>query len=154
MRGKLGANAHESWGWMREGLRLVADHAQEADLVITIEPQNSAVLDNICTTADGIAFVNDFDHPQVRLMIDAYHAEIGDTWPSLAYVSARDVLRHVHFADSDRLPPGQGRLNLVLHLATLKALGYGGFITFEIDQLDDSMATARVAVEYFKQLVD
>lgn len=152
IRGTLGTRADGAWQQMRDGLRKVADRAQDAGLVITIEPQNSRVLDNILTTADGVRFVADFDHPSVRLMIDSYHADLGDRWPSLAYVYARHVLRHVHFADTRRQPPGRGKIDLRLHLATLMALGYDGFITLEIDQLGDPLSTAREAAGYVREL--
>lgn len=152
VRGALGPHGGDAWQWMRDGLRQVADHAQDAGLCIAIEPQNSADLDNILTTADGISFVNDFDHPNVQLMIDSYHANLEDRWPTLAYVYARHILKHVHFADSGRLPPGRGEIDLKLHLATLMALGYDGFITLEIDQLGDSLATAREALNHMREL--
>lgn len=153
VRGLVGSSPDQAWGWMREGLRSVADHAAQAAVCVTIEPQSFPGLDNIQTTAAGIAFIREFAHPNLQLMIDAYHAEAADRWPSLAYVAARDFLRHVHFADTDRLPPGRGMLNLELHLATLEALDYGGFVTFEVNQLDDPLSTAREALKHITQLL-
>jgi len=152
VRGLVGSSPGQAWGWMREGLRRVADHAARAGVCVTIEPQSFPGMDNIQTTAAGIAFIREFDHPNLQLMIDAYHAEAMDRWPSLAYVAARDVLRHVHIADSDRLPPGRGILNLELHLATLEALGYDGFVTFEVNQLGDPLSTAREALKHIMSL--
>jgi 5-keto-L-gluconate epimerase len=152
VRGLVASHPDHAWAWMGEGLRRVADHAAQAGVFVTIEPQSSPGLDNIQTTAAGVAFVREFAHPNVQLMIDAFHAEAADRWPSLAYVAARDVLRHVHFADSDRLPPGRGTFNLELHQATLDALDYGGFITFEVNQLDDPLSTARESLEHMMRL--
>jgi 5-keto-L-gluconate epimerase len=151
-RGLVEPHPDQAWQWMREGLRTVADQAARAEICVTIEPQSFPGLDNIQTTAAGVAFVREFAHPHLQLMIDSYHAEAGDRWPSLAYVVARDVLRHVHFADTDRLPPGRGLFNLDLHLATLEALNYSGFITFEVSQLDDPLATAREALKHMTGL--
>ena len=147
-RGLVEPHPSQAWEWMREGLRAVADEAATAGVCVTVEPQSFPSLDNIQTTAAGVAFVRELAHPNLQLMIDSYHAEAGDRWPSLAYVLARDVLRHVHFADTDRLPPGRGTFNLALHLATLEALDYSGFVTFEIDQLDDPLSTAREALKH------
>jgi sugar phosphate isomerase/epimerase len=152
VRGLVTSHPDQAWGWMGEGLRQVADHATRAGVCVTIEPQSSPGLDNIQTTAAGVAFVREFAHPRLPLMIDAYHAEAADRWPSLAYVAARDVLRHVHFADTDRLPPGRGTFNLELHLATLDALDYGGFITFEVNQMDDPLSTARESLGHMMRL--
>jgi sugar phosphate isomerase/epimerase len=152
VRGLVSPYPDQAWAWMGDGLRRVADHAAQAGVCVTIEPQSSPGLDNIQTTAAGVAFVREFAHPSLQLMIDAYHAEAADRWPSLAYVVARDVLRHVHFADTGRLPPGRGTFNLELHLATLTALDYSGFITFEINQLDDPLSTARESLEHMMRL--
>jgi 5-keto-L-gluconate epimerase len=148
VRGHLGEDPDQARDLMRQGLHEVVEHAAAVGVVILIEPQSSPGLDNISTTAEGVAFVEEFGHANLRLMIDAYHAERADPWPSLAYVWARHLLRLVHIADTDRMPPGHGDYDLALHLATLTALGYDGFVTVEADPREDALATARGATAY------
>lgn len=153
LRGNVGSTgAARSWSWMRASLLQVAEHAAAAGVTIAIEPQNSSVIDNLITTSAGLGFVGELAHPNVALMVDAYHANIEDKWPVLAYVQAREVLRHVHFADSNRRAPGRGNIDFALHLAALDALGYDGFVTLELDQQGDWLATAKEAVGYLTAL--
>jgi protein FrlC len=65
-------------------------------------------------------------------------------------------LRYVHLADTDRLPPGQGRGDFVGVIDALKAIGYDGFLSMEIgfnrrDVEPDKIA--RDAYAYVKPLL-
>ncbi|QYN19140.1 sugar phosphate isomerase/epimerase [Amycolatopsis sp. DSM 110486] len=138
--------------WMRECLLESAEHAARVGVTLTLEPQNGSVIDNLNTTQAGVEFVRELGHPNVALMVDIYHAQIEDRRPSLAYLIAGDQLRHVHFADSNRGAPGRGNIDFGLHVATLTALGYQGAVTFELDQRDDSLATAAEALAHLTTL--
>lgn len=152
LRGSLGPQPEVSWSWLKEGLVALADYGAPKGVPITIEPQNSSALNNINTTQQGIDFITATGHPNIKLMVDTFHAELEDDWPALSYVKAGGLLEHVHFSDSDRRSPGQGQIDFRLHLATLRALKYDGYITFEISQGEDPLSTAKEALDYTASL--
>jgi sugar phosphate isomerase/epimerase len=57
-------------------------------------------------------------------------ADLGD-----ALRSAGSWLAHLHLADSNRLEPGMGHLDLRPVFAALAQLGYRGFASFELAAL-------------------
>jgi 5-keto-L-gluconate epimerase len=152
LRGTLGPDPESSWGYIREGLVAVADYATTVGAIITLEPQCSGVIDNLNSTQETIDFIAGLAHPNIKLMVDVYHAELEERWPALSYVRAGQLLAHVHFADSGRRTPGRGDIDFRLHLATLDAINYDGYITVEISQGDDALVTANEAVDFLSSL--
>ncbi|NLD73090.1 MAG: sugar phosphate isomerase/epimerase, partial [Chloroflexi bacterium] len=60
---------------------------------------------------------------------------------------------YVHFADSNRLAPGQGHLDFPAILAVLGEIGYDGWVTAEILPHPDPDAAARAAIDYLRTLI-
>lgn len=140
----------ESWKQMREGFVQVCAHALRYGVLITLEPQNRSIINNLNTTREGIAFVRGMDLENLMLIADIYHMHLED--PSLAagLIEAAPYLRHVHFADSNRRAPGRGSLNFAEIIRILKALRYDRFVTFEIAQGTDGLAEARFAADHLR----
>ena len=62
-------------------------------------------------------------------------------------------LTHMHFADSNRWPPGKGHLNFGPVLRAMKDVGYGGFIGLECLPLPDPDSAARQAFNHTTRLL-
>ena len=63
-------------------------------------------------------------------------------------------MSYVHFADSNRLAPGQGHINFKSIFESLKRINYEGWISVEILPRPDPDTAARQALEYLRPLVD
>lgn len=133
-----------------EAFRQVCAYAAEQGVIITLEPQGQAVIDNLNTTAESLAWVRAMELPNLKLMLDSYHLHHEDPVPLASLVAAREVLWHIHFADTRRAVPGTGAIDFRAQLHVLHALGYDRFITVEIAQQPDSLTVAERAIRYLR----
>ena len=140
----------ECRNWIREGFAQVCAHADPYGVLITLEPQNRTVINNLNTTREGLAFVREMNLPNLMLMVDIYHMNLEDPSITAGLIEASGVLRHVHFADSNRRAPGRGNLNFAEIVRVLKALGYDRFVSVEIAQATDGLDEARFAADYLR----
>jgi len=145
LRGDLAAGdaAQTSRDWMCAAFTKVCAYAAVRGVVVTLEPQNRTIINNLNTTAESLTWLRDLALPNLKLMLDVFHMdhEREDIAASLA--AARDVLLHVHFADTERRAPGEGALDFPAIVRQLRTLGYNRYITVEIKQEPDSLAAAR-----------
>jgi sugar phosphate isomerase/epimerase len=140
----------ESWNRMREGFEQVCVHARRCGVLVTLEPQNRSVINNLNTTREGIAFVREMNLPNLMLMADIYHMHLEDQSLAVGLIEASKWLRHIHFADSNRRAPGRGSLHFAEIVRILKALCYDRFVTFEIAQGTDGLREARFAADHLR----
>lgn len=153
LRGDLGATDPTAAASRRdEGFLKVCAHAASVGVEITLEPQNRSVVDNLNDTAASLAWVRRLGLPNLRLMLDTFHQHLEDPSPIAALVAAAPLLRHVHFADVGRRPPGAGGIDFATYVAVLQALAYDGFITIEIAQNPDGPTAARRAIAWLRAL--
>jgi protein FrlC len=93
----------------------------------------------------------------VKLTFDTIHALYRNEVPTDYVYRMGPDLRHVHLADTDRLPPGSGRGDFVSLVAALKEVGYAGYLAMEIgfNRRDvEPDWVARQAYDYMKPLLD
>lgn len=153
LRGDLGAAAPAEAAARRDdAFRAVCAHAAALGVEITLEPQNRSVVDNLNRTAESLAWLRALAVPNLRLMLDTFHQHQEDPCPIASLVAAREVLRHVHFADVGRRPPGSGGIDFATYLAVLRSLGYDGYATVEIAQAPDSLTAARRSLEWLRTI--
>ena len=63
------------------------------------------------------------------------------------------MIKHVHFADSNRWPPGYGHIDFSKIIEVLKAMNYNSFISFEMLPLPDPDTAASTAIKNIKNLL-
>jgi len=93
---------------------------------IALEPLNRFEGDLLNNVAQGLAFLEELNHPAVGLLVDTFHVNIEETsWtePFRQAMSAGKLF-HVHLGDNNRLPPGHGLIDFAAILATLHEAGY------------------------------
>ena len=92
----------------------------------------------------------------VKVMFDTFHA-IYRSEVSTDYVYRMGKnLHHIHLADNDRLPPGQGSCDFPAVIAALKEVNFDGYLTMEISfnrRNVEPDQVARQAFEYMKSLI-
>ena len=59
-----------------------------------------------------------------------------------------DALGYFHIADSNRMYPGAGHVDLEEVLDTLESLGYEGYVSLECLRIPDGITAAREGLEY------
>jgi 5-keto-L-gluconate epimerase len=122
---------------------------------IVLEPINHYQSDGIASIAEGLKFLSDLDHTSVGLLIDTCHMtteEASWTEPFRQVMAARK-LWHVHLAESNRLPPGNGLVDFHSILSVLKEIGYNRHLTLEVFARPDPDAAARQGLTYIREML-
>lgn len=136
-----------------EGIRRIADHAAQLGVTLVLEPVNRYESNFVNSLVDGADVVKRVDRQNVRLMADVFHMNIEDASIAGSLESCRESLAYVHFADSNRRAPGQGHLDFASLVATLRAIGYDGWVTVEILPYPDPDTAALQAISYLRRLI-
>ncbi len=153
LRGNLPAGGEaRARDWMRAAFLEVCEFAAAQGVVVTLEPQNHTVVNNLNTTAGGIAWVRELGHPALRLMLDVFHMDCEQENPVTGLADAREVLWHVHFADRERRVPGEDGIDFPGVVAALRVQGYARFVTVEIKRAPDALSAARRSADYLRPL--
>jgi len=136
------------WLAARDTLRRVAELGGQHDVTFCLENLNTAV-DHpgvpFARAADTLALVAAVDHPNLRLMFDVYHAQIGEGNLIALLERSVDHLGEVQVADvPGRCEPGTGEINFPAIAQALRRLGYRGTVGLEARASgDDEQALER-----------
>ena len=89
--------------------------------------------------ADTLALVSAVDHPNLRLNLDLYHAQIGEGNLIELLEAALPYIGEIQVADvPGRCQPGSGEINYPAIARALSRLGYSGTIAMEAFATGDS----------------
>lgn len=123
------------WLTAHRTLSQVAALGERAGVTFCLENLNTAV-DHpgvpFARAADTLALVEAVDRPGLRLMLDLYHAQIGEGNLLELVRRAGPFIGEVQVADvPGRCEPGTGEINYPAVAATLAELGYRGPVGLE-----------------------
>ena len=150
----FGTSREEAWAWSREALADVATTAAAHGITMCIEP-TSADSNLVDSADDAIRLKAEVGLANIKLMFDTYHTIYRNEVASDYVHRFGKDLAHVHLADSNRLPPGEGTGSFETLIETLKKTGFDGFLTMEIgfNRRDvDPDAFAQRAHDYIRKL--
>jgi hydroxypyruvate isomerase len=131
--------AHEVTGamWLqaRETLARVAELGRREGVTFVLENLNTAV-DHpgvpFARAADVVALVRAVGSPHLRVMLDLYHAQIGEGNLIELVRDSLDVVGEIQVADvPGRREPGTGEINYAAVARTLADLDFGGTVGLE-----------------------
>jgi sugar phosphate isomerase/epimerase len=125
------ASPEAEWQWAVEGLRQVAEWAQEAGLKLGIEPINRFETYFINRGDQALRLAQEVGGEHVGVVLDAFHIQIEESDPLAAIRAAGSKLVDFHVADSNRRPPGEGHIDWNAILEALREIGYEGHLTSE-----------------------
>ncbi|MBL3699412.1 TIM barrel protein [Leucobacter luti] len=125
----------EDWIRAAATLRELAELGAAAGRTFVLENLNLAV-DHPGTpfarAADTLALVRGVDHPNLRLNLDLYHAQIGEGNLIALVREALPWIGEIQVADvPGRCEPGTGEIRYEAVAAALRELGYAGVIGME-----------------------
>ena len=131
---KMGTSAAE-FATAVKTLTRMAQLGAEFGRVFTLENLNLLV-DHPATpfalASETLALVKAVDHPNLRLNLDLYHAQIGEGNLTELVVECFDYIGEIQVADvPGRMQPGTGEINYARIASELKALGYSGVVGLE-----------------------
>lgn len=145
-----GSTRAEATSRFVEGMRSVAPHAEERGVTLLIEALPANQTDVIGSLDEAVGIMKEIGSPAVRTMFDTHNA-VDETEPHSSLIEKHfDFIRHVHVNETDGGHCGTGNYDFEPVLATLKRLGYGGWISLEA--FDFSPGPERIASESLRYL--
>jgi hydroxypyruvate isomerase len=136
------------WLKAKETLNRIADLGAEAGVTFVLENLNAPV-DHpgvpFGKAEDCLALVSAVNRPSLRLMLDLYHAQIGEGNLIELCRKALPFIGEIQVADvPGRCEPGTGEINYPVIAKILTEAGYRGTIGFEgWASCDDELALSR-----------
>ncbi|MBN1246692.1 MAG: sugar phosphate isomerase/epimerase [Anaerolineae bacterium] len=128
-----GFDRDEAWQQLVRFGKLIGPLAQARGVTVVVEPLN--VTQGACNVLTSVGesgrYVRDVNHPNVRLLVDAYHWGLdGDSYDDI--VEMGPLLHHVHIATvANRMPPGFEPCDFTAFFSALKEARYDGPISIE-----------------------
>jgi len=114
---------------------------------IVVEPINAVDVPRylLPTATDVADLLRRVDHPDVRMLFDAYHCARGGGDPIAEAVAHVDLIGHVQYADHPgRGAPGTGDVPIGAFRSALDEAGYDGPIGLEFDPRGPTLDALRV----------
>jgi fructoselysine 3-epimerase len=149
---QFGVPTSDTMDWCLHALVEIAKHAAQKSVTICVEP-TSADSNLIETIGQAMKLRDDSGLPNVKVMFDTYHALYRNEVSSDYVYEMAPHLAHVHFADLDRKPPGEGVVDWVGVMQALKDIDFKGYLTMEIGfaaRRVEPDRYARSALNYLK----
>ncbi len=121
----------DEWNWCKETLTSVAEFARGAGVTLVVEYLNRFECYMLTSAADTARFVNECNHPNLRMMYDTFHANIEEKDLAAAIKVCAPLTVHVHISENDRSTPGEGHVDWDTTFKTLKEVKYDGWLVVE-----------------------
>jgi D-psicose/D-tagatose/L-ribulose 3-epimerase len=148
----------EDWKWAVESVGNLTETAAKNQVTLVIEPLNRYESCIVNTAEDVSRFVEEVNHPKVRALLDTYHMNIEESDIEKAFLTVRECLEVVHFADSNRRAIGRGHIDFRPVVAGMKAIGFDKTIVLECTapgpdpfRADKGDTTSQTMAEYAKE---
>lgn len=111
--------------------KVIVPACEKYDITVVMEPLRQDACNFINTLADGARVVESVKSPYIQLLADTIHMNTnGDNIDDI--IRYRDILKHVHIAELQRIMPEDGYSDYVAAvLKNLGAIGYEGTVSFE-----------------------
>ncbi len=142
-----GVSHEQAWAWMADALRECAEAAQDAGVRIAVEPINRYETTLVNTAADGLALLEQVGMPNLGMLLDTFHMNIEEPDIYRSTRAAAPRLFHFHVADSNRWYPGAGHLDFPAIVATLREVGYTGYVSVEAMPMPDADTCAVESIK-------
>ncbi|MGC8970732.1 MAG: TIM barrel protein [bacterium] len=132
--GLIRGNVYDEEGinYFKSALKDTCQYGREKGVKILLEPINRYEVNWLNTIDDTYNFIKDLDIDNLGLLIDTFHMNIEEPSIVSSIFRFRDLIWHVHIADSNRLYPGAGHIDFKDIFRVLSAIGYDGFVSAEL----------------------
>jgi sugar phosphate isomerase/epimerase len=140
-----------------EGLKPVAEHAEQEGVLLLIEPEPGLLIEK----ADQfLELMEHLDSPAVGLNFDIGHFYCVGDEPAPTVHRLAPYIRHFHLEDiaasrvHHHLIPGEGAIDFAATFAAIRQIGYTGWVTIELyPYVDDPDAAARTALQRVRAIL-
>ena len=121
----------EENNWAIEHLQALSEHAARLNITLGLEYLNRFESYLVSCADELIDLVNAVNHPNCKMMLDTFHANIEEKNISTAIQKMGKQLVHVQLSENDRGTLGKGHIDFPSIMKSLDAIGYTGMISVE-----------------------
>jgi hydroxypyruvate isomerase len=134
----------EMWLTAARALERIGEMGASAGVTFCVENLNT-IVDHpgvpLARAKDTLALVENVGHPNVKMMLDLYHAQIGEGNLIELIRRCGDAIGEIQVADvPGRCEPGTGEINYRAIAQALRDIGFGGTVGLEAWASADSGA--------------
>ncbi|MCS7113464.1 MAG: sugar phosphate isomerase/epimerase family protein [Nitrososphaerota archaeon] len=135
-----------------EELRILDRYAADYGVYILLEPINRYETHFMNRVLDAVKIVSEVYGDNTAVMADFFHMNIEERDISESLLSCIHILKHIHLADSNRLPPGFGHTDFKTPLTLLKKHGYRYYMAYECRIPEPVESNLERSLEYVRKL--
>ncbi len=121
----------DEWRWAVECFQSLGEVLDRNEVELGIEPVNRSETFFLNTVHEAKAFCEEVGHARMGVLIDTFHANIEEKNIAAAVRCAGKRLGHLHMSENDRGLVGSGHVDFPGIVATLKEIGYDGYLMIE-----------------------
>jgi D-psicose/D-tagatose/L-ribulose 3-epimerase len=114
-----------------EGVREAMKVVEDSGVLFCLEVVNRFEQFMMNTAAEGIAFAERVGSPNCKLLLDTFHMNIEEDSLRGSIVEAGSRLGHFHLGETNRRPPGRGRMPWPEIFGALREINYEGAVVME-----------------------
>ena len=114
-----------------EGVREAIKTSEDCGVVFCVEVVNRFEQFMMNTAAEGIAFAERVGSPNCKILLDTFHMNIEEESLGGSIEEAGTWLGHFHIGETNRRPPGRGRMPWPEIFGALKKINYQGAVVME-----------------------
>jgi sugar phosphate isomerase/epimerase len=141
----------EALSMLAEELAGLCEKAQSLGAAgLILEPLNRYETSIINTVAEAAALIEKVGAKNLGILADSFHMNIEEKDLFESVVRAGSLVRHVHLADSNRWPPGQGHLDFDQFFAALDKIGYAAWVSGEYLPMPDPDQSVKLFADFLK----
>lgn len=134
--------------------RQICDIAGEHGVTIIIEPVNRYEINFVNNLDQGAELLVKVGRENLGLMPDVFHMNIEDAQIGASLSKHADLVKYIHFADSNRWAPGWGHLDFGDVFEGLRKGDFDGWSSIEILPEPDPDSAARKAAETILPMIE
>jgi D-psicose/D-tagatose/L-ribulose 3-epimerase len=113
------------------GVREAIKVAEDSGVLFCVEVVNRFEQFIMNTAAEGIAFAERVGSPNCKILLDTFHMNIEEDSLRGSIVEAGAWLGHFHLGETNRRPPGRGRMPWPEIFGALREINYQGAVVME-----------------------
>jgi 5-keto-L-gluconate epimerase len=121
-------------------------------ITLIVEPLNRYETSLYNDTASTKDVIDRIGRPNLKMLVDTFHMNIEEPDIIESILRVKDYISHVHFADSNRWPPGCGHIHFKKIVSTLRKIKYRGAIAAEVLPKPTPEECLRLTIEYYRKL--
>jgi D-psicose/D-tagatose/L-ribulose 3-epimerase len=113
------------------GVKEAIKAAEDNDVLFCVEVVNRFEQFMMNTAEEGVAFAERVGSPNCKILLDTFHMNIEEDSFRQSILCAGEWLGHFHLGESNRRPPGEGRLPWPEIFGALHEINYQGAVVME-----------------------